>query len=111
MSASLEPVPLSHVIGRLARRVGNECASVLQLARARVRSNDAQRQYVRDGEPELYQRKHERELALDVCEELADAVAYLAPLSEINDDYAIAVHHIARAYNLVEAIGWRKDRG
>ena len=111
MSASLEVVPLANVIGRLPRLVGSECTGIIQLSISRVRSAQAQREYVVEGEPEAYQTKHERSLALDVCAELADAVAYLAPLAEINEDYAVAVAHIARAYNLVESIGWRREHG
>jgi hypothetical protein len=91
--------------------VGSECEEIIRLALSRVCSAEAQREYVVEGKPEEYQTKHERSLALDVCEELADAVAYLAPLAEINEDYAVAVTHIARAYNLVETIGWRREHG
>lgn len=109
MSASPKSIPLSSVIGRLARIVGNECEGVIQLSLSRVEGHEAQMEYVKGRELEAYQTKPERLLALDVCEEIADAVAYLAPLSEINPDYAVAVHHLARAYNLVEAIGWKLE--
>jgi hypothetical protein len=87
--------------------VSYRAAGIIGLALSRVTSDDAHAQYVPAGQPEAYQLKSEQQLAVDVCEELADAVAYLAPLAEKNALYAEAVEHIALAHQIVTLTAWR----
>lgn len=108
---SVSPVPLADVLQKMAPLVPPRAREIVSLALSRVRSHDAQSQYVKPGQLEAYQLKHERELALDVCEELADAVAYIAALAEKNPLYREAVEPIADAYRIVEWTAWRRHDG
>lgn len=96
------PVPLGIIVQRLSARLGPDYQRIIGMTLARVTSPVALDQYVEGRGLESYQTKGEHQLALEVAEELADAVAYIAPLAEINPRYAEAAKHIARAYDLIE---------
>ena len=98
-------IPLAEVVRSLAGRVQG-CEAAIEFAASRCDSHDAQKQYVNGRELEAWQTKHPRALALDVCEELGDAIAYLAALAEKDVRWLEVVVHTSSAFDLAAQIGW-----
>ena len=100
---SVSPVPLADVIRRVAPKVARfvGAPNLLHFALGRVQSDEALEQYVHAGQLEAYQVKSEAELANDVCEELADAAAYVCALGERDPLYLEAIEHLAMAHQII----------
>lgn len=98
-------IPLAEVVRSLAGRVQG-CEAAIEFAASRCDGHDAQQQYVDGRDLEAWQTKHPRVLALDVCEELGDAVAYLAALAEKDVRWLEVVEPVSRAFDMAALIGW-----
>lgn len=103
-------IPLADVVRHLAHRTKG-CNPVIEFAARRCDSHEAQSQYVKDGELEAWQTKHPRVLALDVCEELGDAVAYMAALAEKDERWLAGVSLVSAAFDLSTQLGWEGAHG
>lgn len=103
-------IPLSDVVRSLVRRVSG-CKGVIEFAARRCESYEATKQYVAGREKEAWQTKHPRVLALDVCEEIGDAVAYMAALAEHDERWLAGVMMASAVFDFASELGWENPNG
>jgi len=108
MSESLA-IPLASVVRELEGELAGR-HEVIEFAAGRCDSHPAQVQYVTPGEPERWQKKHLRELALDTVEEIGDAVAYIAAIIRQDprrkEDWLTVLLMLSWAFDAVSDFGW-----